>query len=214
MDPNMPLKGTYLPKVLICNIRRAIPHRISRPKSAWHLPPRPDAAPAPILCPSSPSLGPTWVSVTCPTCRCVCRPQGPARWPTTAPPAATGGCGRPLALLHMCSARSTFETYGWNTCNIRLKWKKRLKHTLETCVYSHNDICNIKTYFCNIQIKALATWVWNIWNTWNICLKHAYRAIKTYATSRWNTSNIRMKHLKHLEHRLVTYATSQIYCNI
>jgi hypothetical protein len=58
---------------------------------------------------------------------------------------------------------------------------KHLKHTLETCVYSHSNICNIEIYFCNIQKKICNMSLKHVKH-----LKHAYRAIVTltYGTSR------------------------------
>jgi hypothetical protein len=32
---------------------------------------------------------------------------------------------------------------------------KHLEHTLETYVYSHYNMCNISSYFCNIDIQHL-----------------------------------------------------------
>ena len=48
-----------------------------------------------------------------------------------------------------------FKNIQMKPCNIRLKQMKHLKHTLETCVYSHSNTCNIEIYFCNIQMKYL-----------------------------------------------------------
>jgi len=59
-----------------------------------------------------------------------------------------------LKTLHMCE----------NICNIQMKTLaniclenevKHLKHTLETYVHRHSNMCNIPIYFCNIQIKHL-----------------------------------------------------------
>jgi hypothetical protein len=58
--------------------------------------------------------------------------------------------------MHVCAtSRSTFATSRQNTCNIRLEQMKHLEHTLEIYVYSHYNICNIRIYFCNIDIQHL-----------------------------------------------------------
>jgi hypothetical protein len=67
---------------------------------------------------------------------------------------------------------------------------KHLKYTLETCVYSHINICNIETYFCNIQIKHLQHKS-ETSETLETRLKYAYRVI----TNIWN---IQIKHLKYM----------------
>jgi hypothetical protein len=51
--------------------------------------------------------------------------------------------------------KSTFATYRWNTCNIRLEQMKHLELTLKTYMYSYYNICNIPIYFCNIDIQHL-----------------------------------------------------------
>jgi hypothetical protein len=61
--------------------------------------------------------------------------------------------------------------------NIRLIQIKYLEHMFATYVSSH---CNI----CNIQIKALATYVWSKWNILNRYLQYMCITISTYATSR------------------------------
>jgi hypothetical protein len=54
---------------------------------------------------------------------------------------------------------STFATSNENTCNIRLIQVKHLEHTFEIYVYSHYNIRNIPNYFCDIDIKQLATYL-------------------------------------------------------
>jgi hypothetical protein len=44
------------------------------------------------------------------------------------------------------------ETFGTYIYIIRLKQMKHVEHTLETYVYSHCNICNIRP-FCNIKTK-------------------------------------------------------------
>jgi hypothetical protein len=53
------------------------------------------------------------------------------------------------------TSKSTFATSRQNTYNIRMEQMKHLEYTLETYVYSHYNICNILTYFCNIDIQHL-----------------------------------------------------------
>jgi hypothetical protein len=87
---------------------------------------------------------------------------------------------------------------------------KHLKHTLETYVYSHNNICNIQIYFCNIQMKHL---------------QHTYETPETLETCMLCNiqiyfCNIQIKHLKHtpekqlkhLKHKLAT--CMYCHCNI
>jgi nitrite reductase/ring-hydroxylating ferredoxin subunit len=53
---------------------------------------------------------------------------------------------------------------------------KYFEQTLVTFIWNTCNICNISIYFCNIRMKALGTYLWNIWNTWNIRLQHALSA--------------------------------------
>jgi hypothetical protein len=69
-----------------------------------------------------------------------------------------------ICLKHACIAiathaisRSTFATSRWNTCNIRLKRLKHLKHMLETYVYSHNSIWNIQMKHLKHTSETLET---------------------------------------------------------
>jgi hypothetical protein len=89
---------------------------------------------------------------------------------------------------------------------------------LETCVYSHSNICNIQIYFCNIQIKhlqhkfekyeTLEIFVYNHNNICNIQMKYLKHMFETPET----LENI---HVQHVFIVISTYATSQIYfCNI
>ena len=50
------------------------------------------------------------------------------------------------------TSRSTFATSRQNNCNILLE---QMKHTLQTYVYIHYNMCNILIYFCNIDIQHL-----------------------------------------------------------
>jgi hypothetical protein len=91
---------------------------------------------------------------------------------------------------------------------------KHLKHMLETCLYRHNNICNIEIYFCNMQMKhfqhtyetpkTLESCAWNMHVMWhpNIFLQHPDKTLK----------NIRLKQQKHLKHMLATCL--YCHCNI
>jgi hypothetical protein len=80
---------------------------------------------------------------------------------------------------------------------------KQLRHTLETCVYSHAAYAT-SIYFCFIQMKHLQY------------TSETLKTLETCVYSHSNICNIEMKiRLKHLKHRIATYTTSQIYfCNI
>jgi hypothetical protein len=56
---------------------------------------------------------------------------------------------------------------------------KHLKYALETCVYSHSNICNIQIHFCNVSLKTSVTYE-------NKHLKHTCATIA-------NICNIQMK---------------------
>jgi hypothetical protein len=85
----------------------------------------------------------------------------------------------------MCNTVFTFKIFRYNSCNIQKKrQKKHLKQASETYAKMPENIrktianiCNIldetlinirmkhlktlETYACNIQIKTLATFIWN-----------------------------------------------------
>jgi hypothetical protein len=67
---------------------------------------------------------------------------------------------------------------------------KHLKHTLETCVYNHNNICNIQMEYLKHIFEIPETLE-------NIHVQHVFIVISTYATSQIYFCNILIKHLKH-----------------
>ena len=118
------------------------------------------------------------------------------------------------------TSRSAFATSRQNTCNIYLEQMKHLKHTLETYVYNHYNMCNVAIYFCNIQTKHLQHSSGHR-NIWNIHLKHTCITITTCAASRstvatsiYNTCNIPLKYLKHLKHTIATcvFSVTSAHC--
>jgi hypothetical protein len=46
-----------------------------------------------------------------------------------------------------------------NICNIQMKHLQQTHETLKKIRLQHACMCNIQIYFCNIQMKILATYV-------------------------------------------------------
>jgi hypothetical protein len=68
---------------------------------------------------------------------------------------------------------------------------------------------------CNIQIKTLATYIWNRWNILNKILQHVSKTLATYATYATFPIYFCNVHIKQLQHSSETSETLEIYiCNI
>jgi hypothetical protein len=107
--------------------------------------------------------------------------------------------------IHRATSRSTFATFRWNICNIRLKQTKHLEHTIEIplqhvkhldLLLKHLDVTLV--IYQRRQMKTLKTCVWN---TCNVRVKKIDETLGIYACNIYNIliyfCNIRMKQLKH-----------------